>query len=90
MVSYGSEVDKTLQKLLTARNMRPGLEIDIPEEDISKIVRTARVIFLNQSMLLEVHAPLNICGDTHGQYYDLLRSFRSLQIRQDIIEQQSI
>merc|ERR1711991_349154 len=24
-------------------------------------------------MLLEITAPLNICGDTHGQYSDLLR-----------------
>jgi hypothetical protein len=24
-------------------------------------------------MLLEVCSPVNICGDTHGQYHDLLR-----------------
>ena len=45
------------------------------EEHIVKIVRGAREIFLSQPMLLEVGVPMNICGDTHGQYSDLLRLF---------------
>lgn len=24
-------------------------------------------------MLLEIKAPLRVCGDIHGQYYDMLR-----------------
>ena len=32
-------------------------------------------IFLAQPCLLELEAPLKVCGDVHGQYSDLLRLF---------------
>merc|ERR1712216_1045646 len=35
----------------------------------------ARDVFLSQSALLELEAPVKICGDLHAQYYDLLRLF---------------
>ena len=37
--------------------------------------RSPSQIFLDQPMLLELHSPCNIVGDTHGQFYDLLRLF---------------
>jgi serine/threonine-protein phosphatase PP1 catalytic subunit len=69
------EIDNSIKTLLSVKNSPPGTEVNLPEDMIVKIVRSAREIFLQQPMLLEVNAPVNICGDTHGQYSDMLRLF---------------
>jgi serine/threonine-protein phosphatase PP1 catalytic subunit len=68
-------IDLSIKTLLAARSSLPGTEVYLPEDHIVKIVRSAREIFLQQPMLLEIGAPMNICGDTHGQFSDLLRLF---------------
>jgi len=69
------DADAALKLLLSVQNAPPGTEVNIPEELIITIVRATREIFISQPMLIEVDAPINICGDTHGQYSDLLRLF---------------
>lgn len=65
--------DSILFKLLSVRGMKPGTQIDIPEQDITELAEKAYEIFLAQPSLLELAAPVKICGDIHGQFYDLLR-----------------
>ena len=49
----------------------------IPESEIRKLCLAAREVFMQQPMLLELQAPVQILGDIHGQFYDLLRHFES-------------
>ena len=57
------------------RGSRPGKPVHLEEYEIKYLCLTARDIFINQPILLELEAPIKICGDIHGQYYDLLRLF---------------
>lgn len=45
------------------------------EQEVRGLCLKSREIFLQQPILLELEAPLKICGDIHGQYSDLLRLF---------------
>lgn len=41
------------------------------------LVEIVKGIFLKQETLLDLQAPITICGDIHGQYYDMLRLFEA-------------
>ena len=47
----------------------------LQEDEVNFLVMAAREVFMAQPMLIEVDAPVQLCGDVHGQYADLLRIF---------------
>lgn len=50
-------------------------QVLLREDEIKSVLNDVRDVFMSQPMLLEIKPPVRICGDTHGQYYDLLRIF---------------
>ncbi|XP_053951382.1 serine/threonine-protein phosphatase beta isoform isoform X1 [Anastrepha obliqua] len=57
------------------RSCRAGKSVQMSEAEVRGLCLKSREIFLQQPILLELEAPLIICGDIHGQYTDLLRLF---------------
>ena len=68
-------IQSICNRLLSLRGSPPGTLADISELEIKEICNRVKPILLSQPMLLELEAPLKICGDVHGQYTDLLRLF---------------
>lgn len=68
-------IDNIIERLLAVRTLKPGTRVQLPEFEIRQLIVQSREVFLSQPMLLELEVPLKICGDIHGQYYDLLRLF---------------
>jgi serine/threonine-protein phosphatase PP1 catalytic subunit len=64
-----------LEKLLSVRGSRTGRPVLLSEPEVRSIILRSREVLLTQPALLDVTAPVKVCGDIHGQYYDLLRLF---------------
>ncbi|KAL3809081.1 hypothetical protein ACHAXA_007866 [Cyclostephanos tholiformis] len=68
-------IQSVAQRLLGLRGSPPGTLASLAEDEIKLLCQRVRPILLAQPMLLELEAPLKICGDVHGQFTDLLRLF---------------
>ncbi|KAH8277973.1 hypothetical protein KR018_011402 [Drosophila ironensis] len=66
------EVDKVISHLKSLNGGYCQLRKDV----IEALVLKARDVIMGQPMLLELKAPLKICGDIHGQFSDLMRIFK--------------
>lgn len=62
-----------VDSLLKVRTEPPGTSVFLSEKDIMDLCMAVRPILMGQPMLLELMAPMKICGDIHGQYHDLLQ-----------------
>lgn len=61
-MSVEIEIDTIINKLLEVRGTRPGKQVNLTEAEIKGLIVKSREIFLNQPCLLELEAPIKICG----------------------------
>jgi len=49
----------------------------LPEADLKKLCEKVKEYLFEESNVQPVRSPVTICGDIHGQFYDLLELFRT-------------
>lgn len=64
----GIDLNKTLERLLQCKT--PS------EEEVELLCEKAKEIFMKEENVISVPSPVTICGDTHGQFYDLIELFK--------------
>ncbi|KAG2198982.1 Metallo-dependent phosphatase [Mucor mucedo] len=47
----------------------------LPEQDIKKLCEMVKELLMEESNIQPVQSPVTVCGDIHGQFYDLLELF---------------
>lgn len=47
----------------------------LPEADMKRLCETVKECLMEESNIQPVSAPVTVCGDIHGQFYDLLELF---------------
>jgi len=70
------DVDEMLRVVLKAGH--ENKQASFVETHLRLLIGAAREIFVKESNLLEVNAPVHIFGDIHGQFSDLLRHFEKI------------
>ena len=81
------EAEKILAKLWAVENEPISIPAGLTIEEIEWILMEVKKIFLEQPILLEIRPPLTICGDTHGQFHDTLRLFKTGKLPQVVLEE---
>ena len=68
------DVDTLIDRLLEVRGSKPGKPVPLTENEIKDLCYRSREIFINQPILLELEAPIKVCGKFEfNSHLNLLR-----------------
>ena len=56
------DVDNIIEQLLAVRGTRPGRQVNLTENEVRWLCNKSKDIFSAQPVLLELEAPIKICG----------------------------
>lgn len=81
------DVDKILEDVLKLKNARekheskeenslPSIKDFVDADQLCDLAYAASQVMTKEPSLLTISPPVNVCGDIHGQYKDLLEIFR--------------
>lgn len=56
-------LDRIIEKLVEVRSSKPGKLVQLSESEIKQLCAASREIFISQPNLLELEAPIKICGN---------------------------
>jgi serine/threonine-protein phosphatase PP1 catalytic subunit len=56
------DIDSIIERLLSVLSQRPGKMVNLEGREIKALCMKSREIFISQPVLLELEAPIKICG----------------------------
>lgn len=62
------DIDELILKVLSVGHPEKSLTKTVKEHELIQLCQMAKKSFLDQPVMLEVDAPIKVCGDVHGQY----------------------
>lgn len=58
----GIDLDKIIEKLLEVRGSKVPKQVNLTEDEIKWLCTKSKEIFMEQPVLLELEAPIKVCG----------------------------
>ena len=72
-------ISRLKEKLIDSRKGEFCSNVKLSEREVISVIDKVYPIIEKEESMIELEPPLYICGDIHGQFYDLLRVFEILK-----------